>query len=450
MNFRKSVFEIAFPITIQSLVQASFSVIDQIMTGQLGSISVAAIGLGGKFSSLFSVIVSAIATVAGIVFAQYIGSGDKNGVSRMFTINSAVIATISVVFQVFSMLFPLQIMSLYSKDEATVIAAGGYLLIVAVGFLPQALSLLMSSLFRCLNNAKFPLYASLTAAVINTALNYLLIFGHMGMPKLGIEGAAMATTISRFAEFLILGAFMLYKIKKAEFSLKFKCSEKSGELKMFIGILLPMLVTESLWSLGENVYAVIYGRIGTDDCAAMTLTNPIQSLMIGAMTGLSAASGIIIGKLLGEGREPEAYVNSKKFIKYGFIGSISLSIILLLLRSLYVEIFNVNDNVKSLTSLILVAYAIIAPIKVENMILGGGIVRSGGKTKYIMMVDIFGTWCLGVPLGLLSAFVLHLPIYAVYFILSLEECARFLITLWIFKSKRWMQNINSENRQIEV
>lgn len=444
MNFRKSVFQIALPITVQSLVQASFSVIDQIMTGQLGSVSVAAIGLGGKFSSLFSVIVSAIATVAGIVFAQYTGSGDKNGVSRMFTINSAVISAISIAFQAFSMLIPLKIMSLYSDDSATVIAAGGYLFIIAVGFLPQALSLLMSSLFRCQGNAGFPLYASLAAAVINTALNYLLIFGNMGMPKLGVNGAAIATTISRFAEFLILVIFMMIKIRKSEFSLKFTRNEKSGELKMFIGILLPMLVTESLWSLGENVYAVIYGRIGTDDCAAMTLTNPIQSLMIGAMTGLSAASGIIIGKLLGEGKETEAYNNSKKFIKYGFIGSISLSIILILSRSLYVGIFNVNDNVKNLTSLILVAYAIIAPIKVENMILGGGIVRSGGKTKYIMMVDIFGTWCLGVPLGLVSAFVLHLPIYAVYFILSLEECARFGITLLIFKSRRWMQNINSE------
>lgn len=441
MNFRKTVFQIALPITIQSLVQASFSVIDQIMTGQLGSVSVAAIGLGGKFSSLFSVVVAAIATVAGIVFAQYIGSGDKNGVSRMFTINTAVISAISIVFQIFSMAVPLGIMSLYSKDEATIAAAGGYLFIIAIGFLPQALSLLMSSLFRCQGNASFPLFASLAAAVINTALNYILIFGHMGMPGLGVDGAAIATTASHFAEFLILAVFMLHKIKRSEFSLKSTRSQKSGEFKMFICILLPMLATEFLWSLGENVYAVIYGRIGTDECAAMTLTNPIQSLMIGAMTGLSAASGIIIGRLLGEGNEAEAYSNSKKFIKYGFIGSIALSAVLLLSRSLYVEIFNVNDNVKNLTGLILIAYAIIAPIKVENMILGGGIIRSGGKTKYIMAVDIIGTWGFGVPLGLISAFVLHLPIYTVYFILSLEECVRFAITLWIFKRKKWMNNL---------
>ncbi|MDD6395950.1 MAG: MATE family efflux transporter [Firmicutes bacterium] len=441
MNFRKTVFQIALPITVQSLVQASFSVIDQIMTGQLGSVSVAAIGLGGKFSSLFSVVVAAIATVAGIVFAQYIGSGDKNGVSRMFTINTAVISAISIVFQIFSMAIPFGIMSLYSKETATIAVAGGYLFIIAIGFLPQALSLLMSSLFRCQGNASFPLFASLAAAVINTALNYILIFGHMGMPRLGVDGAAIATTVARFAEFLILAIFMLRKIARSEFSLKFTRGQKSGEFKMFICILLPMLATEFLWSLGENVYAVIYGRMGTDECAAMTLTNPIQSLMIGAMTGLSAASGIIIGRLLGEGNEAEAYANSKKFIKYGFIGSIALSAVLLLSRSLYVEIFNVNENVKNLTCLILIAYAIIAPIKVENMILGGGIVRSGGKTKYIMAVDIIGTWGFGVPLGLISAFVLHLPIYAVYFILSLEECVRFAITLWIFKRKKWMNNL---------
>lgn len=441
MDFRKSVFQIALPVTLQSLIQASFSVIDQMMTGQLGSVSVAAIGLGGKFSSLFSVVMSAIAAAAGIIFAQYIGSGDKNGVSRMFALNSAVMAGVSALFILPSLIAPSGIMSLYSKDEATIAAAGGYLLIIAVGFLPQAFSLLISSLLRCQGSAKFPLFASMAAAVVNTAFNYVLIFGKCGFPALGIAGAAIATTAARFMEFVILAVFLMARSRKGQFSFHFTKAETNGEFKMFVGVLMPLFVNEFLWGLGENVYAMIYGRTGTDECAAMTLTNPIQSLTIGAMTGLASASGIIVGRLLGEGKNDEAYAAGKKFIKYGIIGSLGLSCVLLLCIPRYVQIFNVSDNVKHLTLLILMVYAGIAPVKILNMLLGGGVVRSGGKTKYIMLVDILGTWTFGVPLGLLAAFALHWPIWAVYFALSLEECVRLAITLMMFKKRVWMNHL---------
>ncbi len=441
MNFRKSVFQIALPVTLQSLTQASFSVIDQMMTGQLGSVSVAAIGLGGKFSSLFSVVMSAIAAAAGIIFAQYIGSGDENGVVRMFALNSTVVAVFSAIFMVPVFITPCGIMSLYSSDRATVAAAGSYLLIVAVGFLPQAFSLLISSLLRCKGSVTFPFFASMVAAVINTALNYALIFGRFGMPRLEIAGAAVATTAARFTEFLIMAVFLVVKVKKLQFRLKLASAQVGKEFIMFLGVLLPLFVNEFLWGLGENVYAMIYSRIGTDECAAMTLTNPIQSLTIGAMTGIASASGIIVGKLLGEGKRGEAYLAGKKFIKYGIIGSLGLSCLIMMCVSYYVRIFNVSNGVKHLTLLILLVYAEVAPVKILNMLLGGGVLRSGGKTKYIMMVDIFCTWMIGVPFGLVAAFVLKLPIYAVYFALSLEECVRLAIEVVIFKKRVWMNNL---------
>lgn len=441
MDFRKSVFQIALPVTLQSLIQASFSVIDQIMTGQLGSVSVAAIGLGGKFSSLFSVVTSAIAAAAGIIFAQYIGSGNKNGVNRMFVLNLAVTTGVSALFIVPSLISSRGIMSLYSNDKATIAAAGSYLFIVALGFLPQAFSLLISSLLRCQGSATLPLLASMSAAFINTFLNYGLIFGRLGMPELGMEGAAAATTAARIAEFVIIAAFLAAGAKKSQFSFKFTKAENSGELKMLIIVLLPLFINEFLWGLGENIYGMIYGKIGTDECAAMTLTNPIQSLTIGAMTGLASASGIIVGKLLGDGKAEEAYIAGKKFIKYGIIGSLGLSCILLLCISHYVQIFNVSHHVKHLTSLILIVYAAIAPVKILNMLLGGGVLRSGGKTKYVMAIDILGTWAIGVPLGLVGAYLLGLPIYAVYFALSLEECVRLAISFVMFRKRIWMNSL---------
>jgi Na+-driven multidrug efflux pump len=165
-------------------------------------------------------------------------------------------------------------------------------------------------------------------------------------------------------------------------------------------------------------------------------------LLIGALCGLSQAASVIVGKKLGNGEYDDAYSASKKLLLYGAIGSIILSGIVVLTSALYVEIYQVEDSVKDLTRQILFSYALIAPFKVLNMILGGGILRSGGETKYVMYIDMIGTWCFGVPLGLLSAFFLNLSIPYVYFILSLEECVRFIISLNVFRKKNWMKQLD--------
>ena len=175
----------------------------------------------------------------------------------------------------------------------------------------------------------------------------------------------------------------------------------------------------------------------------MTLTNPVQGLMIGALCGLSQAASVIVGKKLGTGEYDEAYSASKKLILYGIIGSLLLSAVIMVTSRYYVEIYQVEASVKLLARQILTAYSLVAPFKVLNMILGGGIIRSGGKTKYVMMIDLVGTWVFGVPLGLLAAFVFQLAIPYVYFILSLEECIRFCISIAVFRRKHWMQMLKS-------
>ena len=208
-------------------------------------------------------------------------------------------------------------------------------------------------------------------------------------------------------------------------------------------MLFPILICEFMWSLGENVYAAIYGHIGTESSAAMTLINPIQGLMIGALCGLSQAASVIIGKMLGNKEYDDAYEAAKKLILYGVVGSVILSVVIVLTSGYYVEIYQVEKSVKILTRQILFAYALVAPFKVLNMIVGGGIIRSGGKTKYVMYIDIIGTWVFGVPLGLVSAFVFKFSVPYVYFILSLEECIRFGISMVVLRRKNWMQSLEA-------
>lgn len=442
-SFFKTVCGLAIPVTLQSMLQSSFSIVDQIMIGQLGSISVAGVGLAGKFASICSVVISAIGAVAGIMIAQYLGQKNKYEVRRSFYTNLILGAVIAGLFMFFCVLFPERIMGLYTKDAATREEAGKYLAIVAGTFLPLAGATLFSTLFRCIEKARLPLYASIASALLNTGLNYVLIFGKLGFSPMGARGAAVATLISQCANLVL----MLLMFPEKNSVLKKPEQEETEKValnwKQYLSMLFPILACEVLWSLGENVYAGIYGHMGIKATAAMTLINPIQGLVIGALCGLSQAAGVIVGKKLGTGDYSDAYKASKKLIFYGAAGSVFLSVIVVLTAGFYVQIYQVEEVVKQLTIRILYAYALIAPFKVLNMILGGGIIRSGGRTKYVMYIDIIGTWIFGVPLGFLAAFVLKLPIPYVYFILSLEECIRFAISVGVFRKKMWMQQLEA-------
>ena len=442
-HFFKAVCTLAIPVALQSMLQSSFSMVDQIMIGQLGEINVAGVGLAGKFASIYSVVISAIGAVAGIMIAQYLGQKNRSEVRRSFFTNLLLGAGIAGMFMVICTLFPNQIMGAYTRDVQTRQAAAEYLMLISGTFVPMAGATLLSTLFRCLEKPQIPLYASILSALLNTGLNYIMIFGKLGISPMGVRGAAFATVISQCANFLL----MLLMLSKNGFLLKSNEGEPTATLRMNWGqywsMLLPLLVCEVVWSLGENVYATIYGHMSTDASAAMTLTNPIQGLVIGALCGLSQAASVIIGKHLGSGENEEAYWSAKKLMLYGAIGSALLSVIVMIASKAYVGIYQVDNAVKTMTMQILFAYAIVVPFKVLNMILGGGIIRSGGRTKYVMFIDMVGTWCFGVPLGLLSAFVWKLSIPYVYFLLSLEECIRFGISLIVFRRRKWMNQLEA-------
>lgn len=439
--FRKELFKIAVPVTLQCLLQSSFGVIDQIMTGQLGSGSIAGIGMGSKFISLFTVLVSAISAAAGIMIAQYIGKKEDQEVGRSFFTNLMLAGIVAAGFTGMSVLFPARLMRLYSNDAETIAIAAGYLKIFSISCIPAAVNSLLSTYLRCMGAAGIPLYTSMAAAVLNTCLNYVMIFGKFGCPAMGADGAAWASVLSQ-----ILGCFLLYALfrsmyRKKSWNLPFVLIVRKASWRQYAGIIIPILVCEFFWSLGENVYASIYGHIGTQAYAAMILTNPIQGLMIGALSGVSQAAGVMIGKSLGADEFEKAYRDAKKLMWYGLAGSLVLSAALMLLVRYYVMIFQVEEQVRLTARKILFVFALISPVKVQNMILGGGIIRSGGKTKYVMFIDLIGTWIFGVPLGVLAAFVWKMPIPVVYLILSLEECVRLGISFAVFRSRKWLRSL---------
>ena len=421
-TFEKQVINIAIPVALQSMLQSSFSMIDQIMVGQLGEKSISAVEIAGKPGFIYSVVVGAVCTIAGIMISQYIGKKDRESEEKSICVNFLVMMLTGIAFFFISRMFPLQFIRLFTNDARVISEGSVYLGIIGWTFIPLGITNIIGAAIRCRGKSSWPLYVGFVSATLNTGLNYCLIFGNYGMPMLGVKGAAYASVISQVAGavLIIVMFFRLY-----------------GRIRYSVS-----LGKENYWQyLSMLINTFVYGHMSTDELAGMSLTGSLQGLTIGALSGIAQAAGILVGKRLGEGQYDQAYQESKKLCVYGFIGSILFSVTIMALKTQYVHLFNVSDDVRAIGLALLTAFAVLMPIKVLNMILGGGIIRSGGRTKYIMMIDMLGTWLIGVPIALVTGLVFKLPIVWVYFMLSQEEVVRFIISIFMFRSRKWMNTI---------
>ena len=436
-TFEKQVISIAIPVALQSMLQSSFSMIDQIMVGQLGEKSIAAVEIAGKPGFIYSVVVGAVCTIAGIMISQYIGKKDRESEEKSICVNFLVMMLTGIAFFFISRMFPLQFIRLFTNDARVISEGSVYLGIIGWTFIPLGITNIFGAAIRCRGKSSWPLYVGFVSATLNTGLNYCLIFGNYGMPMLGVKGAAYASVISQVAGavLIIVMFFRLYG------RIRYSVSLGKENYWQYLSMLIPIVINEFLWSVGQSINTFVYGHMSTDELAGMSLTGSLQGLTIGALSGIAQAAGILVGKRLGEGQYDQAYQESKKLCVYGFIGSILFSVTIMALKTPYVHLFNVSDDVRAIGLALLTAFAVLMPIKVLNMILGGGIIRSGGRTKYIMMIDMLGTWLIGVPIALVTGLVFKFPIVWVYFMLSQEEVVRFIISIFMFRSRKWMNTI---------
>ena len=280
-DFMRTLCKIAVPVTLQGMLQASFSIVDQLMIGQLGEAGIAAVGLCGNFTLIFSVMSGAVGTVAGILVAQFLGAEEHTEAWRSLDVSLVCGGVLAVGFLLAAGGFPAQVLGLYTEDDAILRVGAGFFRIVAFSYLPMAVSTVLSAWLRCKEHAAVPFLASLGAVAANTGLNYLLIFGKLGAPAMGIAGAAIATLISQLLNLLlILIGFAVCLQKEAErplWSLRFE----TLTLRAYGGMILPILVSEFLWSLGQNVESAVYGHLGTASLAAYTLPARFKGLSSG-------------------------------------------------------------------------------------------------------------------------------------------------------------------------
>lgn len=441
LNF-KTLFSIALPISIQSLLQSSLGMIDQIMIGQLGETAVASVNLGTRLMFIMVYSLSGISAVSSIYTSQYEGAGTKEKHSAVMKITILEGLLCVLPFLIAGLFFPQQIVRIFSEDNTVIQKGANYLFITAFGFIPKLFSISISAILRCTGKAKITLITGLSSVAINTVLNFIFIFGFGPIKAYGVEGAAIATVIAIFIEATINIIYLEKTKHPSRLSLAIKAKADKGFYKKFAITTLPAIGNECFWALGDAIYSGIYGHMSTISLAAMTLTFPIQGMSVGFFSGLSAAAGVIIGNNLGAKKTKEAYTLAWDFFKLCIIGCGIIGILIVLFGSVYLKFYNVTDEVKLYTKSLLAIFACYLWVKVSNMVMLGGVLRSGGKTRYTLILDLIGTWGIGIPLGFLCAFVFKWNILIVYTAINIEEVIRLTLGLIKVKSKDWISIID--------
>lgn len=441
LNF-KTLFSIALPISIQSLLQSSLGMIDQIMIGQLGETAVASVNLGTRLMFIMVYSLSGISAVSSIYTSQYEGAGTKEKHSAVMKITILEGLLCVLPFLIAGLFFPQQIVRIFSEDNTVIQKGANYLFITAFGFIPKLFSISISAILRCTGKAKITLITGLSSVAINTVLNLIFIFGFGPIKAHGVEGAAIATVIAIFIEATINIIYLEKTKHPSRLSLAIKAKADKGFYKKFAITTLPAIGNECFWALGDAIYSGIYGHMSTVSLAAITLTFPIQGMSVGFFSGLSAAAGVIIGNNLGAKKTKEAYTLAWDFFKLCIIGCGIIGILIVLFGSVYLEFYNVTDEVKLYTKSLLAIFACYLWVKVSNMVMLGGVLRSGGKTRYTLILDLIGTWGIGIPLGFLCAFVFKWNILMVYTAINIEEVIRLTLGLIKVKSKDWISIID--------
>lgn len=440
-EYFKLLSAIAIPIVVQNLIVSSLNMLDTLMVGMLGDIDIAAVGIGNQIFLLFYIMALGISSGCGVFISQYWGKNDQYNIRRVMGLSLIGSAMVAVLFTAVLWFFPEWVISIFNKEAEVIEKGSGYIKIVGLSYLFNALSVAIATASRCVERTKPPMVTSIIALFCNAGLNYIFIFGKFGFEPMGVRGAALGTLIARGIEFTLLFTYVFRTNKVLWESVREVFDISLEFTKKIFAIVKDVLLNELLWGMGTVVYSVIYGRIGSGALAAAQIYNTVQNFFFILVLGMGASSVVMIGKEIGAGN----YEKAKRYSYNSFILTIYLGVVLSALIALtangIVSIFNISESVRYSAKIILYITAAIFTLRSINVVLIIGVLRGGGDAKFGLRAEAFTMWCIGVPASIIGAYVFKLPVYGVVALISLEEIAKSIISIKRLFSESWMKSV---------
>lgn len=448
-QFFKSVFAIAIPVALQNLLTTTGSMVDTMMIGSIGETSVGAVGLCAQFSSLMLSCYWGILGGGILFFSQYWGSKDEDGMNRSYGLMLSTMLGIALVFAVLATCFPATVMKIYTDKEIYQDIGVRYLRIVGFAYPLQIYSVASSGLLRSTEQVKIPLVASIASVFVNLLFNWILIFGHLGAPALGVEGAAIATVLAAVVNVSLV--LILSKIKG--FPYLFQVTRHFAwdmeSMKLFFKKCFPIICNELALGVSNLIINMVLGRQATEAIAALAVFRTIEGLVIAFFSGFSSASSVLVGNRIGAGRLEEAFWIANRCV---YLCACTIFVVCIGIVGVHTPLLHamgMRSEAFGYATQMLIVYCVIAVLRMSNWI-SNDTCRASGDAITGTVLEIVFMYALNIPLLCLGGLVWHLPFLWVFIFTYIDEPIRFVLMQIHMHSGGWIRPVTGQGQKALV
>ncbi len=439
-SFYKDLRNVVQPMAIQNLISSAVNSADVIMLGYIGQTAIAASSLAGNVAFILFMVSTGLSSGLVMLGAQYWGKKDTESIRTLLGIGLRICCTVEIIVALIAAIYPRILMLIFTEDPALIAEGCKYLRAASFSYVCLSFSQMFQAGFKSIERVKIVTITSTTSLFLNIGLNAVFIFGLLGLPKMGITGVGIATSIARFIEMVIC---FIYAGRQTDVKFSVACVFRRNKLltRDFFRYSLPAVGNELVWGSAFAMYSVIMGHLGEDIVAANSVVNTVRQLGSVLCFGMAYGGAIVVGKYMGAGDMEVAERNASRLARVTILSGVLGAILLLCTYPIIPYIADLNETAAHYRNILLFinSYSLIGAS--INTVLICGIFRAGGDSKFGFVADTINMWCVSVPLGLIAAFVLKLPPLWVYFILFLDEFEKMPFVIHHYFKKGWLRNI---------
>ncbi len=445
-KFLGAMITIALPVGFQNLFATTASMVDTIMIGSEGEIAMAAVGISSQFFALTNAWSYGFTAAALLFFAQYWGTRDEEGINRAFGIAFTFIMAISLTFCGLAVIKPEFILGIYTDKEDIVAAGLPYIRIAGFSYPLQVAVTLLNYLLRSTERVKAPLIGSVTAVFVNIILNWILIYGRFGMPKMGVAGAAVATLASSAVNVGIMFFFMLRTQDIVRLRLRDMFNWKGGFSKQYLGKAFPILCSEILYGIGQMLMNTVIGRQSESAIAAVAAFQALQGMVFAFYGGITEACCVLVGKEIGAGRHMKGYRYMKKFAIFGSMTTFMVCLAILIMNEPVLALFGLGAEAMFYGKYMLMIFLAAGTLRACNFTITN-CYRASGEPVFGAVLEISGLFLISVPATLISGLALHLPFLAVFACIYMDELVRLVFEIGYTRSGKWIKPVTEAGKK---
>lgn len=445
-SFMRAVFMIAFPIALQNLMSTTASMVDTIMIGSQGELAVAGVGICSQINSLFFSSYFGFAGGALLFFAQYWGAKDEKGINRTLGISAFFMLIVALIFGAVAIMNPAFILRIYTDKEAIIQMGIPYLRIIGFAAPFVVLVMILNFFLRSTERVKPPLLCSIAGIIVNVTLNWLLIYGRFGLPKMGVAGAAVGTLCSSLINFILL---LLYILKDQE-AVKLRFKELFGWEEGFFGTYFkkcfPIILNELFYGIGQMLINIVIGHQDASAIAAMAAFRVLEGFVFAFFGGLADASAVLVGKEVGAGHHMKGYQYVKGFAILCPAITFTIVLICFSFNQPILSLFGLGAQALHYGKYMLLIYLFFGAIRTCNYIMNS-CYRAGGESVYGTVLEITCLFTISVPATWIAGMILKLPFLAVFAVVYTDEILRLIFELRYTRSGKWVKPVTDIGRQ---